>query len=187
VSIVTSDKEVVAARAASAGWTLADASGSPAPELPWKEYYRIPGVSIAVASGDAVEWSKGYGVADAVTRRPITADALFQAASISKPIAAVTALSLFDSLGLDIDDDVRGYLDTWRMPETALTQRTPVTMRLLLSHCAGFNVHGFAGYAASAALAYLDRPVAFAVMTNSEVGDKILGPVIGALSAAYSR
>jgi CubicO group peptidase (beta-lactamase class C family) len=110
------------------------------------EYYGIPGVSFAVASGDAIDWAQGYGVADAGTRRPVTPDTIFQAASISKPIAAVTALATFDEMGLDLDADMRAYLDTWRFPDNTFTQQAPVTLRLLLSHPAGFNVHGFAGY-----------------------------------------
>jgi CubicO group peptidase (beta-lactamase class C family) len=106
-------------------------------------------VSIAVASGEAIDWAKGYGVADEGTHRPVTPDTVFQAASISKPVAAAAALALLDQMGLDLDADVRGPLQTWRLPENALTERAPVTMRLLLSHSAGFNVHGFAGYGSS--------------------------------------
>jgi CubicO group peptidase (beta-lactamase class C family) len=123
--------------------------GQPIPDavlVPWLEYHRIPGASIAVASGDAIDWAKGYGIADAVSRRPVTTDTVFQAASISKPIAAVTALSLFHSEGLGLDTDVRDLLESWRLPENAFTQGEPVTMRRLLSHSAGFNVHGFVGY-----------------------------------------
>jgi CubicO group peptidase (beta-lactamase class C family) len=120
--------------------------------VPWLEYHHVPGMSVAVASGDAIDWAQGYGVADAVSRRPVTPDTLFQAASISKPITAVTALSLFEEQGLDPDADVRLYLDSWRLPENAFTQGTPVTLRLLLSHSAGFNVHGFPGYAPGARL-----------------------------------
>ena len=97
--------------------------------LPWMEYHHIPGVSIAVASWDAIDWAKGY-VADAVSRRPVTTDTIFQAASISKPIAVVTTLSLFDALGLDVDGDVRGYLKTWRLPGNAFTQISPADLRM---------------------------------------------------------
>jgi CubicO group peptidase (beta-lactamase class C family) len=136
--------------------------------IPWMEYYGIPGVSIAVASGDAIDWAKGYGVADAVTRRPVTPDTIFQAASISKPIAAVTALAMFDEMGLDLDDDVRYYLETWRLPENELTRRAPVTMRLLLSHSAGFNVHGFAGYSSVARLPSLVQILDGVAPANNE-------------------
>jgi CubicO group peptidase (beta-lactamase class C family) len=120
--------------------------------LPWMQYYGIVGLSVAVASGDVIDWAQGYGVADASTGRPVTPDTTFQAASISKPIASVTALSLFDERGLDIDADVRTQLETWSVPASPLAQGAPVTLRLLLSHCAGFNVHGFDGYASSAPL-----------------------------------
>lgn len=58
------------------------------------------------ASGDAIDWAKGYGVADAVTRRPVTADTIFQAASISKPIVAASALAL---IGLVSDEPPAPY------------------------------------------------------------------------------
>jgi CubicO group peptidase (beta-lactamase class C family) len=114
--------------------------------VPWMQYHGIPGASIAVASGGAIDWAKGYGVADQTTHAPVTVDTVFQAASISKPVAAVTALGFLDARGLGLDTDVREVLTSWRFPENALTQKAPVTMRLLLSHSAGFNVHGFAGY-----------------------------------------
>lgn len=114
--------------------------------VPWLQYYGIPGASIAVASGGAIDWARGYGVADADTRAALTPDTVFQAASISKPVAAVTALGMFDAMGISVDADVRNLLRSWRLPENELTQQSPVTLRLLLSHSAGFNVHGFAGY-----------------------------------------
>jgi CubicO group peptidase (beta-lactamase class C family) len=120
--------------------------------LPWMEYHGIPGASIAVANGNVIDWARGYGVADAGTRRPVVPDTIFQAASISKPIGSVTALSLFDERGLDVDADVRRYLESWSFPDSAFTQSAPVTLRLLLSHSAGFNVHGFAGYDPAAPL-----------------------------------
>jgi CubicO group peptidase (beta-lactamase class C family) len=135
---------------------------------PWMEYYGIPGVSIAVASEDAIDWAQGYGVAEAGTRRPVTPHTLFQAASISKPIAAVTALGLFHERGLDRDADVGGHLETWRIPENAFTRGAPVTLRLLLSHSAGFNVHGFAGYASSARLPSLEQILDGAPPANNE-------------------
>jgi len=45
-------------------------------------------------------------VADAVTRRPVTADTIFQAASISKPIVAASALAL---IGLVSDEPPAPY------------------------------------------------------------------------------
>ena len=49
----------------------------------------VPGVSIAVIRNFRVEWERGYGVADVETGPPVDAETVFQAASISKPVAAI--------------------------------------------------------------------------------------------------
>jgi CubicO group peptidase (beta-lactamase class C family) len=53
-------------------------------------FYHVSGISVAVIDGGKVNWARGYGVtsADGVTR--VTAETLFQAASISKHVAAIT-------------------------------------------------------------------------------------------------
>ena len=51
-------------------------------------YYNVPGVSIAVVENGKLEWAKGYSVANTVTGYKVDEKTLFQAGSISKPIAA---------------------------------------------------------------------------------------------------
>ncbi|HKG96001.1 MAG TPA: serine hydrolase domain-containing protein, partial [Gemmatimonadaceae bacterium] len=72
----------------------------------------------------------------------------FQAASISKPVAATAMLRLVERGALALDADVNRYLASWRVPETALTATEKVTLRRLASHTAGLTVHGFPGYPA---------------------------------------
>lgn len=55
------------------------------------DHYRVPGMSIAVLDGGEIAWARGYGTADGETGRPVTTETLFQAASISKPVAAMAA------------------------------------------------------------------------------------------------
>jgi CubicO group peptidase (beta-lactamase class C family) len=62
----------------------------------------VPGVSIAVIHSGALEWARGFGVMKA-GGAPVTADTLFQAASISKPITALGVLRLVDVGKLDLD------------------------------------------------------------------------------------
>jgi CubicO group peptidase (beta-lactamase class C family) len=50
--------------------------------------YRVQGVSIAVINDHQIEWARGYGLADADSRVPVDTGTLFQAGSISKPVAA---------------------------------------------------------------------------------------------------
>lgn len=112
-------------------------------------HYNVPGVSVAVLDGGQVVWAKGYGVKDVETGEPVTAETLFQAASISKPVAATATLRLAEEGILDLDTPVNTYLRRWKVPENDFTREEPVTLRRILSHTAGLTVHGFPGYAVS--------------------------------------
>jgi CubicO group peptidase (beta-lactamase class C family) len=109
-------------------------------------FYKVPGVSLAVINGGVIEWARGYGVVEAGTARPVTIETLFQAASISKPVAAMGALRLVEEGKLSLDEDINKYLTSWKVPENEFTKEKKVTLRGLLSHSAGMTVHGFRGY-----------------------------------------
>jgi CubicO group peptidase (beta-lactamase class C family) len=108
----------------------------------------IPGVSIAVIHNGAIEWARGFGVKQ-TGGAPIDADTLFQAGSISKPLAAMAALHQVQGKKLSLDADVNSELVSWKIPASPAANGKPVTLRELLTHTAGFTVHGFPGYAAS--------------------------------------
>jgi CubicO group peptidase (beta-lactamase class C family) len=110
--------------------------------------HHVHGVSVAVIDHFAVAWAKGYGEADAETHAAVTETTLFQAGSISKPVAAVAALALVERGKLALDAPIASVLTSWKLPENALTRATPVTLKHLLSHTGGLTVHGFPGYAA---------------------------------------
>jgi CubicO group peptidase (beta-lactamase class C family) len=99
--------------------------------------FGTPGLSIAVIEGGRLAWAHGYGVADSSSHHPVTAETLFQAASISKPLTALAVLALVQSGKLNLDQDVNQYLKSWKVPENHLTQNHRVTLRLLISHTAG--------------------------------------------------
>jgi len=111
------------------------------------EYYQIPGVSIAFQNGGEIVWAKGYGFTSADSIRPVDAKTLFQAASISKPVAALAALALVEEGKISLDEDVNLYLKGWQVEENEFTVEDKVTLRRILSHSAGLTVHGFGGYA----------------------------------------
>ncbi len=113
------------------------------------EHFKVPGVSVAVIHEGRVEWARGYGKRDAESGELVTAGTLFQAASISKGVAAV-AMRLVEQGMLSLDEDVNAKLRSWKVPENEFTQREKVTLRRLLSHNAGLTVHGFPGYSQGA-------------------------------------
>jgi CubicO group peptidase (beta-lactamase class C family) len=123
--------------------------GRPTPAMNLAQRMRetkVPGVSIAFFDHGRIIWAKGYGMADIASGRPVTPDTLFEAGSISKPVAALAALRLVQDGKLDLDQDVNARLKAWRVPENGFTAQQKVTLRRLLSHGAGLTIHGFPGY-----------------------------------------
>jgi CubicO group peptidase (beta-lactamase class C family) len=109
--------------------------------------WKVPGIAIAVIDGGKVAWTRAYGVTEAGSADPVTDETLFQAGSVSKPIAAMTALHLVESGALKLDEDVNRSLTSWKVPPADSLDGAAITLRMLLSHSAGLTVHGFPGYA----------------------------------------
>ena len=65
-------------------------------------------------------------------------------------MTALAALRLVERKRLSLDKPVNTALRCWKIPDSALTERSPVTLRQLLSHTAGLTVSGFAGYRTTA-------------------------------------
>jgi CubicO group peptidase (beta-lactamase class C family) len=107
---------------------------------------QIPGVALAVIQDGKIVREQGYGFGDEAHQEPITPATLFQAASVSKPVAALGALHLVEQGQLSLDDNVNAALRSWRIPDNRFTRTHPVTLRLILSHSAGLTIHGFPGY-----------------------------------------
>ncbi|MFC5461411.1 serine hydrolase domain-containing protein [Massilia niabensis] len=126
----------------------------------------VPGVSIAVIRGGKIAWAQGFGVTH-IGGPAVTADTLFQAASISKPVAAMAALRLAQEGKLDLDADVNTILTSWKLPP-ASTGEAKTSLRQLLSHTGGTSVSGFRGYAADQAVPTLVQVLDGAAPANSQ-------------------
>lgn len=109
-------------------------------------HYNVPGLSIAVVENGEIIWAEGFGQASLEQNKNVNTTTLFQAASISKPIAALAILKLSEQKLVDLDEDVNRYLKSYQIPENEFTKEKRVTLRAILSHTAGLNVQGFPGY-----------------------------------------
>ena len=124
--------------AAPASWTLEERMA----------HYKTPGLSLAVIVAGRIAWAKAYGLRQAGNAAIVDTKTIFQAASISKPVAAVTALRLVEKGLLDLDAPLNAHLLKWFLPGNAYLRENSVTLRHLLSHSGGVNVHGYPGYPA---------------------------------------
>lgn len=78
---------------------------------------------------------------------PVDRDTLFQAASISKWVAAWGVMKLAEEGRIDLDAPVSLYVTRWRLPDGAFDE-SQVTVRRLLSHTAGLTDGlGYGGFA----------------------------------------
>jgi CubicO group peptidase (beta-lactamase class C family) len=118
---------------------------------------RVPGLSVAVFDQGRILWSKGYGVRDVATGARVDEQTLFQAASISKPVAATAMLRLVERGDLRLDDDVIARLRSWKLLASPLTQVEKVTLRRIASHLSGLSGHGFPGYSTNTPLPTLPQ------------------------------
>lgn len=108
----------------------------------WLAASGAPGLLVAVRLPGEPDLVRAYGVAG--EGRPMTPGTRVQALSLTKPVTAMVALRLVEDGVLTLDDPVWRYT-AWRMPahRTHGHDVEGVTLRRLLAHDAGLNVHGF--------------------------------------------
>ncbi len=99
---------------------------------------QVPGLAICAFDADGVRFVGAFGSADIKRGEAVSSSTVFRAASISKLVAATCILRLVDQGSLDLDTDVREYLQPAhyiRASDGAATAE--VTLRQLLSHNSG--------------------------------------------------
>ncbi|HET6361080.1 MAG TPA: serine hydrolase [Gemmatimonadota bacterium] len=100
----------------------------------------IPGLSMAVLHGGGTVWTEEYGVRNAVDRRPVGPETVFEAASLSKPVFAYGLLRLVDRGGFDLDRPLSEYVAMAQFGDDP--RMDAVTARMILTHTSGIS--GFA-------------------------------------------
>lgn len=111
---------------------------------------KLAGVTTLVARHGKVVQFDAYGVQDLETKKPVTKDTIFRIASMTKPVAGVAMMMLWEQGKWSLDDRVAKHIPQFARlkvatPDGDVAQTSPMTMRQLMSHTAGFDVS--AGYA----------------------------------------
>lgn len=142
--------------------------------------HNVPGVSIAVIKDFKIQSTFVYGLADVETGAPVTGETMFQAASISKPVAAMASLKAVQDGLFMLDQDVNTILTSWKLPGAEFTKERPVTPRTLMSHISGTgDGFGFPGYAPGAPLPTIPQMLDGAPPSNRRAVRLERAPLVG--------
>lgn len=111
---------------------------------------RLPGVVALVADRGGVTYQGAFGERELGSGQPITLDTVFWIASMTKAVTSVAAMQLVEQGKLGLDEPLGGLLPALAVPQVfeGFDQNgspvlrpacRPITLRLLLSHTAGFG------------------------------------------------
>ncbi|MEQ1693168.1 MAG: serine hydrolase domain-containing protein, partial [Gemmatimonas sp.] len=92
-----------------------------------------PGCAVGIARGGRTLLTRGYGMADLASERPITPSTILESGSVAKQFTATAVLLLMQDGKLSLEDDARKFL-----PELPTYGRT-ITVRHLLTHTSGLR------------------------------------------------
>ncbi|GAA4286434.1 serine hydrolase domain-containing protein [Georgenia daeguensis] len=96
------------------------------------------GFALGVVRAGGLESFSAHGVADIPSGRPVTADTVFRAGSITKTFTAVAVMQLREQGLVELDAPVNDYLRAYRLDPADAAHR-PATVRHLLTHTGGIS------------------------------------------------
>ncbi len=104
------------------------------------EQNNIPGFTIALVDNEGILWTAGFGFTDTDHEIPVTPTTIFSIQSMSKTFTGTAMMTAVRDGLLDLDAPITKYL-----PDFTVNSRfeehpeQKITLRLLLSHTAGFT------------------------------------------------
>jgi CubicO group peptidase (beta-lactamase class C family) len=145
---------------------------------------RIPGAVIAIARKGKLVYFEAFGFRDKAAGVAMTKDTIFNLASMTKPVAALATLQLYERGKLKIDDPVSAYFPKFADMQVAILDETgnaitgmvpakrQITLRDLMMHTSGL-VYGGRGNTAVHKLYPAGSASAGEQMTGAEFIDKL--------------
>jgi len=111
----------------------------------------IPGAVAMVAHRGEIAYLQAFGYRDRERKLPMAVDSIFRIASMTKPIAGVAMMMLWEQGKWTLDDPVAKHIPEFAnlkvsTPNGEVAQTRPMTMRQLMSHSAGLDVSAACGW-----------------------------------------
>lgn len=97
---------------------------------------QIKGLSVGVVGPEKTSWAAGFGHANLAANHKATQYTLYPVASLTKLFTAMAIMQLADEEIIDLDKAVSDYLPGFTI-NSRFIDRSPVTIRQVLSHYAG--------------------------------------------------
>ncbi len=116
----------------------------------------VAGISAIISKNGVRGYFETFGMADIEAGKPMAKNAIFRLMSMTKPVIALAALTLFDEGKFGLDEPVSKHLPEWKEPKVkeggaVVPAKSAITPRMLMSHSSGL---GYGGGSAAAAMAY---------------------------------
>ncbi len=104
---------------------------------------KIPGAYLLIGRQGKVAFNQGFGVQGPGQTTPVSDETIFRIFSMTKPMVAVTAMTLVQEGKLDLDAPVSKYLPSfanikiWQKEGDPTPSTKPILVRQLMSHTSG--------------------------------------------------
>jgi CubicO group peptidase (beta-lactamase class C family) len=145
----------------------------------------LPGAVVLIARNGKIVMFESFGFRDKEAKAPMTNDAIFRIASMTKPIVSVAAMMLAEEGKLSLADPVSRYIPAFAETKVSVEKKNgdgtvemalepqfrPMTIHDLMRHTSGLT-YGSAGRN-PVKQSYVDMKVMSPDQTNAEMVDKL--------------
>ena len=104
----------------------------------------LSGIVVMIERDGVVGYRETLGLADIAAKQPMQMDTLFRIYSMTKPIVAVAAMSLWEEGAFTLDEPISKHLPEWSNPKIrvrgeVVPAKTAITPRHLMTHTMGIK------------------------------------------------
>jgi CubicO group peptidase (beta-lactamase class C family) len=122
----------------------------------------VAGISAIISKNGVRGYFETFGMADIEAGKAMPTNAIFRLMSMTKPVIALAALTLYDDGKFTLDEPISKHLPEWKEPKVLengqlVPAKFAITPRMLMSHSSGLG-YGAGGTAAAMAYNAMHKP-----------------------------